>query len=92
MIEKIEAIDAYENFSRPQDMDIKKYIIEFEKRYTKIKNFGSTVSDDLLAYHLMEKANLSKSNNKLLHATSESKFAEMKAKLKSLFLNEGTSS
>ena len=86
LIEKIEAIDAYENFSRPSDMDIKKYIIEFEKRYTRIKNYGSTVSDDLLAYRLIEKANLSKSNNKLLRTTDEFKFDTMK--LKSPFLNE----
>ena len=88
LIEKIEAIDAYENFSRPADMDIKKYIIEFEKRYTKILNSGSTVSDDLLAYRLMERANLSKSSNKLLRATAEFKFDDMKKKLKSLFLND----
>ena len=88
MIEKIEAIDDYESFSRPPEMDIKKYIIEFEKRYTKIKNYGSLVSDDLLAYRLMERANLSKSNNKLLRATAEFKFDTMKAKLKSLFLND----
>ena len=92
LIEKIEAIDAYENFSRPVEMDIKKYIIEFEKRYTKIKNYGSIVSDDLLAYRLMERANLSKSNNKLLRATAEFKFDAMKAKLKSLFMNESSTS
>ena len=90
MIEKIEAIDDYESFSRPPEMDIKKYIIEFEKRYTKIKNYGSLVSDDLLAYRLMERANLSKSNNKLLRATAEFKFDTMKAKLKSLFLNDSS--
>ena len=92
LIEKIEAIDAYENFSRPVEMDIKKYIIEFEKRYTKIKNYGSTVSDDLLAYRLLQRANLSKSSNKLLRATAEFKFDAMKAKLKSLFLNESSTS
>ena len=90
LIEKIEAIDAYENFSRPPEMDIKKYINEFEKRYTKIKGCGSVVSDDLLAYRLMERANLYKSNNKLLRATAEFKFDDMKKKLKSLFLNDDT--
>ena len=73
-------------------MDIKKYIIEFEKHYNKIKTFGSIVSDDLLAYRLMERANLSKANNKLLRATAEWKFDDMKSKLKSLFLNEKSNS
>ena len=39
-------------------MTIGDYIIEFEKLYTKIKNFDMALPDGVLAYHFLNSANI----------------------------------
>ena len=55
------AYDAYEKFEKfnwPSHMPIGDYIIEFEKLYTKIKNFDMALPDGVLAYRFLNNANI----------------------------------
>ena len=49
-LEKFEALEAFDNFKRKSDTSIQEHIHQFEKIYNKLKNKGTTVSDDVLAF------------------------------------------
>ena len=89
LIKKYEALDSFENYRRPSDVSVSDYIHEFDKRYTKTKSLGTTMSDDLLAYRLLVNANLGEQYTKLVKATAELNFENMKSKLKNLFSEAG---
>ena len=42
---------------------------EFDKRLFKTKTYGTTMSDDILAYQLLKSANLSTDHEELIKAT-----------------------
>ena len=70
--ESITAFEVYEeleNYKRPPEMAIPKYCSEFEKRLSKVKTSGTTLSEPLLAFRLLKSANLSHSQNQLVRAT-----------------------
>ena len=88
---KYQALEDFESYKRPQNLPIVDYIIQFDKRYHKIKSYGTTISEDLLAFRLLKSAKLSPADEKLAKGTATAlKYDAMKTQLKKLF-SENTS-
>ena len=80
-----DALEAFESYQRPADLSINEFCNEFEKRYNKTKSYGTTMSDDVLAYRLLKSANLPESQQQLAKATiDELKYDNMKTQLKKI--------
>ena len=80
-----DALEAFEGYKRPTELSISEYCNEFEKRYNKTKSYGTTMSDDVLAYRLLKSANLPESQQQLAKATiTELKYENMKTQLKKI--------
>ena len=78
-----EAYEAFEKFVRPTDMTIGDFIIHFKRLYNKAKNYQMEIHDGVLAYRLLNSANLSDSNKQLIKATlTEMKYSLMKDQFK----------
>ena len=87
--EKYNALEAFETYRRPNNLPIRNFLIEFEKRYSKVKSVATTMSDDLLAFRLLKSANLNTSHEQLVKATvSELNFDQVKTKLTKIFTDE----
>ena len=56
--QKYNALEAFETYKRKGSTSIRDFLTEFEKRLHKTRTYGTTMSDDLLAYHLLKAANL----------------------------------
>ena len=80
-LEKFETIDNFQTYSRPHHVTINDFIIEFDKRLTKTKKIGTVHSDDFLAYRLIKSANLTDQDEKMVKATCDLKYEEVKDKL-----------
>ena len=81
-----EAYEKFEKFQRSSKMNITDYINEFEKLLNKTKLHGSVISSDILAYRLLNSANVSEDHRRLARATSvDLKYDTMKATLKKIF-------
>ena len=52
------ALESFEIYKRTSTLSIPEYINEFEKPLHKVKNYGKEMSDDILAYGLLNNANL----------------------------------
>ena len=76
-LQKFEWFEKFESYSRTSDMTILQHISKFEQLYNKVRKYGSTMSDDLLAFKLLKTAKLSPANEKLAKATGEMKFDEI---------------
>ena len=66
------AYDAHKNFNgfrKPGDMNINDYIVEFDQRYHKIVQHKMTLPDAVLAFKLLENANLSNHERQLALTT-----------------------
>ena len=50
-------------------MSIQAFLDKFDKRLFKTKTYGTTMSDDILAYQLLKSANLSTDHEELIKAT-----------------------
>ena len=86
LAEKFGALEAFQTYSRPSSASIRDFIIEFEKRHFKIKNYGAGMTDDLLAYRLIKAANLPADKEQLIKATvSELTYVEVKTKMTKIF-------
>ena len=68
-MQKYNALEAFETYKQRQNMTIKDFLTEFEKRYYKAKSYGTKISDDLLAYRLLKSANLPTRDEQLVKAT-----------------------
>ena len=55
-----EAYESFEKFIRPQGMSISDYVIKFEQLYFKAKSFNMEILDGVLAYRLLNSANLTR--------------------------------
>ena len=93
--ETLLAYKAFETFGkimRLHDMLITDYIIKFERLYNKAKNYKMEIHDGVLAYRLLDSANLSENNKQLVTATlSETKYSVIKKKLNKVFTSDNTS-
>ena len=81
-----EAFDMFINFKRNPSMTISQYVTEFERLYNKAKQHECTLSTGVLAYFLLNQANLSPDHKKLIKATiSKLELNEVKTKLLKVF-------
>ena len=86
VLKRYGALEEFELYKRMDSMSIQKYVIEFEKRLNKTKTYGTTWSDDLLAFRLLRSANLSDHHQQLAKATiTDLTYNNMKQKLKTIF-------
>ena len=84
-VEKFEALDNFETYRRPSDTAMSEFLIEFDKRKNKTQSLGTEISDDLLAYRLIKAANLSDSDERVVKATVQLNYTEVRDKLRSIF-------
>ena len=56
--QKYNALEAFQTYKRKGSTSMGDFLTEFEKRLHKTRTYGTTMSDDLLAYHLLKAANL----------------------------------
>ena len=84
-MEKFEALDNFETYRRPSDTAMSEFLIEFDKRKNKTQSLGTEISDDLLAYRLIKAANLSDSDERVVKATVQLNYTEVRDKLRSIF-------
>ena len=61
--------DNFEKFKRPTDMTIAEFVVEFGRLYNKAKAHEMVLPDGLLAYKLLNNANISNYHEKLICAT-----------------------
>ena len=86
LLKKYEALEAFETYKRSSNTSMQEFLNEFTRRYNETKSFGTTMSDDILAYRLLKSANLSEKHEQLAKATiSDLKFDVMKDQLKKIF-------
>ena len=67
--EKFGALEAFEIYKRPASTSIRDFLMEFDNRHYKVKEFGVIVSDDLLGFRLLKAANLNSDKEELIKAT-----------------------
>ena len=79
------AYSTFEKYTRPATMSIDAYINEFERLYNKVKAHTITLPDQVLAYRLLESANLDYSKTELIRTTLTALgYKEMKTQLRKL--------
>ena len=83
------AYDAYKNFDgfrKPGNMNIHDYIVEFDQRYQKSVKHKMTLPDAVLAFKLLDNANLSNHERQLaLTACTDLSYDKMKSAMKRIF-------
>ena len=79
------AMKNFEQYKRPPNTSIDNYLTEFDIRYNRLKAHSIQLPDAVLAYRLLESANLEQSKSELVRATiNNMSFTEMKAQLRKL--------
>ena len=82
--------DKFERYSRPSDMSITDYLVEFERMIEKLKVYEIALPQPVLAYRALRSANISEDYEKIVKATvSDLTFKWMSKQLKKVML--GTS-
>ena len=83
------AYEAFENFiyfKRPEEMKMKEFVVEFEKRHVKAKSHGCELSESILGFLLLNQAQLAKEKKELVKATLDKlEYQKMKEKLLKVF-------
>ena len=79
------ALKTFEKYQRPAEESIDNYLNKFDLMYCRLKNHKIILPDAVLAYRLLESANLEKSKSDLVRATiKQMSFDEMKTQLRKL--------
>ena len=82
------AYENFEHFQRSTEMNVKDFINEFERLYNKIRVFKMELPNGVLAYRVLESANLSTENEKLARATiKELTYKNMCEQLRKMFVD-----
>ena len=86
-ITKYQAFESFITFKRPSTMSIQAFLNKFDKRPFKTKTYGTTMSDDILAYQLLKSTHyLSTHHEELIKATiPDLQYNIMKDHLKKTF-------
>ena len=80
-----EAYETFEKFAQPSGMSLSD-VIKFEQLYFKAKSFHMEILDGVLAYRLLNSANLTNVQKQLVKATlSKTDYQIMKDQLKKVF-------
>ena len=83
------AYHEFETFKRPRTMPIKEYLIKYDSLYNKIKCHEMEIPDGVLAYRVLNSANLNEDEMRLCRATlSELKYDLMIKQLTKIFGDE----
>ena len=86
LLQKIEDIEAFENFYRAEHKSVKDYITEFDKFGNKLKIHKIEYPDDIKGYKLLKGARLQSNEEKLIRATiKDITYDEVVKKLKDFF-------
>ena len=78
--ETFEALDNFETYCRPHNVSMNDFVIQFDKRSNKTKKLCTNVCDDLLAYRVIRSANLLEHDEKMVKATCELTYQDVKSK------------
>lgn len=86
------AFDHFIKFQRPNSMSTKEYIIEFNLRLSKLKDYDMVLPDGVLAYYLLNCANLTEEQSSLCRATCKNlTYEEMKNQIDKVSISPGNS-
>ena len=78
-----EALEDFESYRRPKGLSMSDYCNEFDKKYAKVKSYGTEFPKDLLGFRLLKSANLLPHQEQLAKATiTELTYDNMKTQLK----------
>ena len=92
-LEKFETLEEFDSLVRKPETTIQVHVQQFEKLYKKLKDKGTTMSEDLLAYKLLKSVQLSPQDEKLVKGTTaELTLDNMKTQLKKIFPDSGLKS
>ena len=81
--------DFYE-FRRESGQDFASFIVDYEKRYFKVKNSSiGELPEGVQAFFLLKNANLTLDSEKLVRATASLDYADMKEKIMKVFGDPG---
>ena len=73
--EKYNSLQVFKTYKKRTNETSREYIAEFDKRYQKLKSYGTQMTEDLLGYKLLKSANLSPKDEQIVKATvSELKY------------------
>ena len=88
-----EAYEDFEKYKRPENVSISEYCAEFERKLAKVKAKGTTVTNEVLAYRLLNSANITPSQEQLIKATiTTMDYESMATQLKKVFKGINASS
>ena len=90
-LQKYDAFKAFDSFRWPSHMSIPEFLHAFNLLSNKLQSYGTTISDDLLAFKLLKAANLSPDHEKLAKATCDLRYSSMKDKLRKIFADTQSS-
>ena len=86
-----ESYEIFESFKRPSSMNINDYVVKFEALHRNAKAHKMDIHDGVLAYRLLNNANLSEDKKQLVKATlTKMTYDDMKEKLKKVFTSSNT--
>ena len=87
-LNKFQALEAFDSYTRSPTTSIQEHIHQFDKLYFKLHSHGTTISEDLLAYKFLKSANLSPQDKNIAKGTTtELTLSTMKTHLKKIFLD-----
>ena len=81
------ALEMFEKFKRPSAMAINECILEFEQLHNDVKTYGCNYPDGVLAYKILQAANLNSEQENLCKATISTgqwSYDNMKAQIKKI--------
>lgn len=81
-------LEGFEKFKRSNSMTMSDYLVEFERRHTKLKSDNCVYPDGVLAYKVLQGANLSSEHASLCKATINTggwSYTAVKAQIKKIF-------
>ena len=82
----LNSYEVFENLKRKENQTVPEFILEFENLTSKMKKNGITLTEDLLAFQLLKKTNLSDYDERMIRAsTTEFKLENIKSTLKRCF-------
>ena len=86
-----ETYESFEKFVWPSGMNMSDYFIKFEQLYFKAKSFDMEILEGVLAYRLLNSANLTNEQKQLVKSTvSKIDYQIMKDQLKKVFTSTST--
>ena len=86
------AYDKFENFKRPDEMGVVDYINEVERLNNKIRQFDIVLPTEVVAYKVLNKANISSEKKQLVRATVVTlTYENMTKQLKAMYDSFGNS-